>query len=245
MSEENDRPDPSDTGAEHSANASEGGEEGALGTQKADGLSQAGINLASLNEALGRKFENAEEAIKSLKNLNSLVGDTAIQELKAKAKNAPLVDKLVRKLAEEKGISKEDALAQLTSEAEKASGLPPEVDEKYRELSSEVTRLKVQAEEKDLLAIHPAAIHAMKELKTLASATGQSLKDAYESSNMKTFAEAAAESKERNDRGTGVMPSSRNALPKGEVSKAAEAYKKDPTGDNADRMVAAALGESI
>jgi len=244
MSEENDRPNPTDPGAEHGADASGGGAEGASGTPKADGP-QADMSLASLNEALGRKFETSEEAIKSLKNLNSLVGDTAIQELKKKALSAPLLDQLVRKLADEKGLSREDALAQLQEEAGKAPGATPEADEKYRELKEQIDSLKMSNEEKALLETHPASIHAMKELKTLAAATGQSLQEAYESSNMKAFAETAAESKERNDRGTGVMPSARHALPVNESAKATEAYKKDPSSANADKMVAAALGKHL
>lgn len=213
------------------------------GNQKAGGGSEAAkaaIELEKMSEILGRKFENADDAVKALKHLQSLVGDRTVADLRKKAETHDVFEKLVAGYAEEEGITPEEARKALTDMA-KSSGTTGK-DERVDAVLQQMSELKLQLQEKDFLAEHPEAKSVLKELKALAASGGQTLAEAYESSALKTLAAKAAASEEREKMGTSFRPSARSAMPTAKIKEALERLKTDRSGEAKDAAVAAAFG---
>lgn len=201
---------------------------------------KAAIELERLGEALGgRKFKDAEDALKTIKNMNGLVGDRTISELRKKAETHDTFEALVKGYAEDQSLTPEAARKALM---DLAKGSSPQKDERVDAVLQQVSELKLQLQEKDFLAEHPEAKGVMKELKALAAQTGQTISDAYESSSLKNIVARASASEEREKTGTSLNPSRRTGVPTGKVKEAIERLKTDRSGEAMDRAVAATLG---
>lgn len=206
---------------------------------KGSEAAKAAIELEKLSEALGRKFTDPEDAMKALKNLNSLVGDRTIADLRNKAKTHDTFEALVAGYAKEEGIKPEEARKYL---ADLAQGSAPQKDERVDAIQKEMSDLKLQLQEKDFLVEHPEAKSVLKELKALAAQGGQSLSEAYESSSLKNIVSRAAASEEREKMGTSLRPSTRSGVPNSKVREALDRLKTDRSGDAQDAAVKAILG---
>lgn len=200
---------------------------------------KAAIELAQLSQLLGREFKDPEDAMKTIKNLNGLVGDRTIADLRKKAETHDTFEKLVSGYAEEEGITADEARKFL---ADLAKGSGPQQDERVDVMMDKMSKLELQLQEKDFLSDHPEAKSVLKELKVLAAATGQSLTEAYDSSSLKDMLAKAAASEERGRMGNSVRPSAIPGAPNNKVREALERLKTDRSGDSMDRAVATALG---
>jgi len=214
---------------------------GAGGTEAGQGseAAKSAIELERLSEALGRKFSTVDEALKTVTNLNGLVGDRSIQDLRKKAEAHDTFEALVEGYAKEEGLSQNEARKFLS---DLAKGSAPQKDERVDSIAREVSDLKMTIQESAFLKDNPEASRVIKELKTLASATGQTLAEAYASSSLRDLAVKAAASEERAQMGTGLRPSSRTGVPNDKVRAAVERLKSDSSGDAQDNYVKEVLG---
>lgn len=206
--------------------------------------------LAFLKQTLGRDFKDIADAEKTIKSLNSMVGDRAISELRRDAKLGGEFKKVVEGYAKENGMSFDDAQAELLSMAdEKVESTPSDadsrkVDEALSNVTKEISSLKERQERDDLIRKHPESEHVMSELVTIAKATGKSLSEAYESSEtIKVAARTIAESRDRNSKGSVMSPSGQLSEGKNKVvSDAVDALKANRTRANEIKLVEIVLG---
>lgn len=139
------------------------------GAGSADASLQA--DLSFFERATGRKFNSVDEAEKYLKNLNSMVGDGRIAEQRKKAEFA---DAILIQYANERGLSVEQAQAELSNlvtPSKKAQ--PVSMPEVARD-----PRVDQMEEELFLTKTPEAAIHIEK-IRRYAKAGSLSLKEAY------------------------------------------------------------------
>lgn len=200
---------------------------------------KAAVELKQLGEALGREFKDTDDAMKALKNLHSLVGDRSIADLRKKAESHDLFESIVSGYAEEEGLDLEEARKQLR---DLAKGQSRKGDERIDVVLKEVSELRLQLQEKNFLDEHPEAKSVLKELKTIASSTGQSLSDVYQSSSLRELAVKAVAAEEKEKTGTMMRPSARQ-VPPSAVKEALDRFKANPTSSEAkDAYVKAAMG---
>lgn len=228
------QPKAPDAQAGASADAGAGGAEANQQSEAA----KAAVDLKKLSEALGREVKDVDDALKAVKNLHGMVGDRTIADLRKKAEAHDTLENLVRGYAEEEGLELEEARKQLSQLAKSKVSKDERVDGVLKEISD----LKLQLQEKDFLDSHPEAKALVKELKTMAQATGQSLADVYESSSLKELATKAAASGERDNKGTSVRPQGRQMPQSDRAKEALERLKHDRSGDAQDNYVKAVLG---
>lgn len=199
--------------------------------------------LEFLSRTLGREFSSLEEAEKSLANLNSLVGDRSIAELRSKAELASNFEGLVQGYAAENGMAYEDARAELMSLAGSDGGSGSQASQHSQD---DVAAIKQRLDRQDLLEAHPEAQSVYDDVIDLANARGLTLLEAYESSAaIQTAAKQLASSRDRNARGT-VLPTSQRIPgvdPNQKVREAVQDYRNNRrSGEAADTLVATALG---
>lgn len=162
--------------------------------------------LSFLNGVLKRDFKTREEAQKSIDNLNSMVGDNAVAELRTKAADADAFNKVIQAYAKSEGITIEEAKKELITGSstptmeeikpvENTPAAAPAADTKQNE---RVDMLYARMQEKDLLEAYPEAKHVLDEVKAMAKLTGKEMKEYFEGSALKTAAIAASE-KEKKD----------------------------------------------
>lgn len=156
--------------------------------------------LSFLSQTLKREFKTREDAQKSLDNLNSLVGDNAVAELRAKAADADAFQQVIKAYAASEGITVEEARKELIT----GSNTAPMIEEKPvvpqapasqpdAALAAQVEKMALRLQEKDLLEAYPEAKHVLDEVKTMAKLSGKEMKEFYEGSSLKTAAVAAKE----------------------------------------------------
>lgn len=152
----------------------------------------------------GRKFESLDEAAKFAKNLNSLVGDNALAKVREDAK---VFNSLAEKFATSEGKPLEEAkkllvetlVSKATAEPAKPTKTEPPVveDKRVDKTASEVEELKARLNRADLLKKYPYAELVQDEISVIAKAKGISDVEAFESSPLKTLAEAKAKEESR------------------------------------------------
>lgn len=172
--------------------------------------------LAVLNATLKRDFKTREEAVKSVDNLHRMVGDSAVAELREKAKDADLFVKMVEKYASDEGVSKEEARKTfletiMDTQPDKKDEKPVVTSEKT---NASITEARLEAalvklQEKDLLEAYPEAKLVINDLKALrAVQPDKELKDIYEASSLKDMAQkAVAYEKEKTAKDTTAVES--------------------------------------
>ena len=156
--------------------------------------------LSFLNGVLKREFKTRDEAQKSIDNLNSMVGDNAVAELRTKAADADAFAKVISAYAKSEGLTIDEARKELITGAStptmeeikpvETSVPAPAVDTKQAE---KVDMLYSRLQEKDLLEAYPEAKHVLDEVKAMAKLTGKEMKEYFEGSALKTAALAAKE----------------------------------------------------
>jgi hypothetical protein len=239
MSDQLNKPTTTDAGTNGAA-APAGGTDVGKGTDRQDGDSAV---LTFLKEATGREFSSKEEALKSVKNLNSMVGDQSIADLRKKADLGSKFEKLVSGYAKTQGLEPDEARADLMALIEGDGG--GEADARVAEAMSSVSKIEQRLDLADLLAANPEAKHVIDDVKDLAKARGISFQEAYGGSKaLQSAAKQLAASMTKD----GGQPSSSN--PSGRLAantqgkdyqSALEAFEKNRTGGNAEALVAAAL----
>lgn len=212
------KPSVTDPGTKPNA-STEGNKDGGANSQVAPAKDEF---LEVMNETMGRTFASREDALKSLTNLKGMVGDQAIADLRKQAEDGSHFKKVVEAYSKEHGIAFDAAKNELISDLnsmENVQDTKPTApsggndDARYGELKTEVTTLKMQLQEKDLVAEHPASAKVMNELKSLAAHSGKGLKETYEGSGLKALAEAALAADKANEKkpSPDVTPSSRTS----------------------------------
>jgi CHASE3 domain sensor protein len=240
MNDETTQPKDSDASA-LDVEAEAGSEEAKTYSDKADGTDVLGF----LSRTLKRDFASLEEAGKSLTELNSRVGDRAIAETRKKAELAGTFDALVEGYAEEQGKSVTDAREELLALAQSKKKSSSNTGANAQPESKRLAELELRLDLADLLVTNPEAKHVVDELKDIASVKGVSLQEAFRSSKaIQAAAKALSSSGDKNTKGTVTHPSSRTgvAQPNRKTQESVDAYKKERTHENADRMVRNALG---
>lgn len=202
--------------------------------------------LAFLKETTGRDFPNIDEAAKSVKSLNAMVGDQAVAELRKSADLGKTFDKALKAYAKQQGVSEEEAKSDflaLVKGDENGSGADPAAD--VSELKKDVGSVKERLDQADLIAAHPEASHVLGDVKDLAKARGLSLEEAYKSSAaLQAAAKGIAATKAKEARPSSPGPSGRLApnMNGKDFESALSAFKEKRTGANAEALVATALG---
>lgn len=208
--------------------------------------------LSFLKESLKREFATRDEALKSLDNLNKMVGDQAINDLREKAKEADNFSAVVKAYAKESGMNLADARADLLKDIANMSTQSTQTTETKTETNSidqsavmqEVQALKMKLEEKELLEINPEAKAVLQELRGFAKGTGKSLADAYAGSALKDLATKALafEKKETEQKSTSVNSTSRQGFDAKEHESLINNVKTTNTEVSKIRLVEKALG---
>lgn len=200
--------------------------------------------LAVLNESLKRDFKTRDEALKSLDNLNRMVGDNAIADLRKKAADSDNFDRVVRAYAEMQGLEYAEARAEIlkdVSEKKKEERSERTETSTSSSLESEVKNLRLKIQEKELLEFYPEAKTVLKELKDLAQIySGKELKEIYESSALKDMAgKAMALEKEKMEKeSTAVKTSPRQAnLQEEKFKSLVDSVKKRGFDDDKEKLV--------
>lgn len=153
--------------------------------------------LTVLNETLKRDFKTREEAVKSLTNLNSMVGDNAIAELRKKAEDASNFDAIVKAYAASEGKTPDQARLELLNEI-KVQKTPANETVRTSDTTGTATdqrlkALELELQEERLLKAHPEAKHVLKELKDLSGIySGKTLTAIYQDSSLKDMATKAS-----------------------------------------------------
>lgn len=226
--------------------------EQAASTQQAttDGDTDAVIKF--FNEQLKRDFKSLEEVEKTVTNLNSMVGDNAIAELRKKAEDADHFKKVVDAYANSEGLTFDKAKAELLKEVNVISAptmqeqkleTPPSMDGFVKR--EEFEQIKQSLQEKDLLSAHPEAAHVLNEVKLLAASQNKSFIDVYASSGLKSLAETKSkfdlEQKEKET--TAVEPNSRTMnLKEEETKQLIDKITKFNVADDKAALVSKVLG---
>lgn len=140
------------------------------GAGSADASTQA--DLSFFERATGRKFNSVDEAEKYLKNLNSMVGDGRIAEQRKKAEFA---DAILVQYANERGLSVEQAQAELSNLVTPSRKTQPvSVPEPVRDP-------RIDAMEEELfLSKTPEATQHIEKIRRYAKASSLPLKDAFQ-----------------------------------------------------------------
>ena len=180
--------------------------------------------LATLNQTLKRNFTSRDEALKSLANLNAMVGDNAIAQLREKAKDADNFQTFVEAYAKESGKDFSAARTELLEELNgfKTSNPKTEAPTQRSEsdpLAEQVKNLTMKLQEKELLEAYPEAKNVLKELKDLSKIhTDQELKQIYETTSLKDIAgKASTYEQEKTTKPNSTVQSSSRQVDFGEV----------------------------
>jgi len=168
--------------------------------------------LSVLNQVLKREFKTRDEAVKSLDNLNRMVGDNAIAELRKRAQDSDNFEAIVSAYAENENLTKQQAREDLLKEIQKTSTkteVPSSEKNMDNAVLQEVKSLKMKLQEKELLEIYPEAKSILKELKDLSQIySGKELKEIYETSALRdTVRKVADLEKEKGERETTAVKS--------------------------------------
>ena len=180
--------------------------------KKPEGVPAPDEVLAVLNDTLKRNFPTRDEAVKSLTNLNSLVGDNALAELREKAKDADHFAKVVSAYASSEGITRAEARTELLKEAAKSDSTPetPSPRTEPSALEKEVKEIRHKLQEKELVEKYPEAKSVLGELKELSGIHAEKdLMSIYEGSGLKEMAtKAAAYETEKSTKPSNSVPTS-------------------------------------
>lgn len=163
-------------------------------SQDASTSSADTLTKAEIEQVLGRKFPNKDEAVKTIKNLNSLVGDQAVADARKKADS---YSSLVKSVAQQLNSTEEYAdlyLQGKVPEADPASTVSQQTHgNEYNDVvaRAKVQELEVELQKERLLKKYPEAESVLGEITDLAKVRKVSLLDAYEKSSLKNLAQAA------------------------------------------------------
>lgn len=229
MSDEN-KPLNADVGLVGAANATGVKDvESQTGKNQDASTSSADFSKAEIEEILGRRFPSKEEALKTLKNLNSLVGDQTIAEARKKAE---AYNNLVKATAEQLGSTEEYAdlylQGKVPSVDNESSVVAPKGTDEIADFvaRTKVSELELELQKERLLKKYPEAENVLGELVDLAKSRKASLLETYEKSSLKNLAKVlAAPAKDDSV----VEPNSRIAPATDESDKLLARYKE--TGD--------------
>ena len=205
--------------------------------------------LKVLNETLKRSFTSREEAVKSLTNLNSMVGDNAIAELRKKAEDSHNFDAVVKAYAKAESKDEVSARKELLDDIAEFKAAPSQQKVTSGPTASasddRVRALELKLQERDLLDAYPEAKSVLKEVKDLAGIySGQDLKQIYESSNLKDMAIKATtyEKEKATKASSSVQSNSRQAdFADAEMKTLLDAVKARGFDDDKARFVEAYL----
>jgi hypothetical protein len=161
-----------DPNADPSLNGGEGGGDGGSQTPSGQGSDPAmqEAALKEINRISGRTFTNLEEAQKHIQGLNSLVGNPRLRE------DAQLLDSFTKRLAEEQGITPEEARTRLK---EAAGAAPRTNDRQPPATSSADTERLERLERSDFLRNNPTAEKHVDAVAKFAKANNISLDVAF------------------------------------------------------------------
>lgn len=152
--------------------------------------------LTMLNTTLKRNFTSRDEAVKSLDNLNRMVGDNALAELRKQAEDGKNFDAVVHAYAKNEGKTPEVARKELLDEiaGQKTQTPPAQTNSGSSGTDSDkrLRALELELQEERLLKTHPEAKNVLKEVKDLSNIyVGQTLTAIYEGSSLKDMATKA------------------------------------------------------
>lgn len=222
------------------AAAKAGNQDGAaVGTEEAA--------LKFLSETLKRDFKSIDDATKMLTNLNSLVGDNAIAELREKAKDAENFEAVVRAYAKEEGVTFGDAKRTLLENVKASVPVKETSSPEIKSddpLRAEFEKIKNKLQEKELIEAYPEAKAVLKELTAMAKSTpDKELREIYESSALKdALSKATQYDKSKEVPSASVSSSSRQYnFESDNFKKAIETLKANNFEGNQIAFVEAAL----
>lgn len=223
------------------------------GTKEAEAVKVDEV-LTFLKDTFKREFVSREDAAKSLVNLNQMVGDQAIAELREKAKEGDNFSAVVKAYAEQEKVSLADARKSLledittmstpTHQSNPVQQTAPRQDDLVSKLVAEVESLKFQTQERDLLVSNPEAAKVLNELRGLAKVQGKSLKEAYDGSALKDLATKADayDKKETESKSTSVDSNSRQGYDLKGDADLIDRVKKSGSEVDSVALVSKALG---
>ncbi len=210
--------------------------------------------LSVVNEVLKREFTTRDEAVKSLENLNSMVGDNAIAELRKKATDADHFSALVQAVAADNKVTPEQAKEHVLSTLKEFKPKPvmenttnqqtPEAGGSSNpELEKQVQELLQARQKEELLRKYPDAEHVMSDVELMSKASGKSLLETFEGSSFKDVASKVKEKAEE----PASSPDSKSRLSSPDDSTKEIIDRIQKTGSQVAReeLVKTILGEKL
>lgn len=203
---------------------------------KKDGSADVqGLSLGDLNIITGREYKTREDAMRHIKELNSLIGDDKIA---TDRKLAEEYSKILGEYAANDGLSRDEARKELLANLNKErKEKPQEKDSEASRLSRKISNLEYRLEKEDFLRAYPKAEKLVSVIADGARATGVTLEEYYKSSGLKDL--VISEEAEKNPT---VNAKPRIQKTSAKVSQLAKAAKESPTDDNKQALVEEYLG---
>ena len=190
----------------------------------------AELSLNDLNLVTGREYSSRDEALKHLKELNSLVGD---QEISKARKQADEFNEILDNYSKAEGISREEAKAELAKPSEKT---PEETEE------TELSRLRKQLnnetqarKQREFITDVPLAKDYIDTLQARANTKDESLTEAWENSGLADLVKEPKAQPTQNPTLNATPRSSKGYSAK--MNQLAKAVKENPSADNKTALV--------
>jgi NADH dehydrogenase/NADH:ubiquinone oxidoreductase subunit G len=209
--------------------------ESQTGNNQSASTSADSLTKAEIEEILGRRFDNKTEAIKTLKGLNSLVGDQSVAEAR---KKADTYNALVKSVSQQLSSTEEYADLYLQGKVPNAdtgtliSESTDHTEYKDPVARAQVLQLQEELQKERLLKKYPEAENVLSEVTDLARVRKISLLDAYEKSSLKNLSSV-----------TKTEGSSSTVIPTGRItasdseSKAYEDFKRTGNEDSLQQVI--------
>ena len=182
-----------DPNADPCLNGGEGGGDGGSQTPSGQGSDPAlqEAALQEINRITGRAFTNLEDAQKHIQGLHSLVGNPRIRE------DAQLLDSFTKRLAEEQGITVDEARKRLKDAAD---AKPHAQDRQTPAASSADTERLERLERSEFLRNNPSAEKHVDAVAKFAKANNISLDAAFSELYGEVFKEKDEQKKQEAER---------------------------------------------
>lgn len=220
----------------------------AVGQGDADDSVGSTDALTAINKVSGREFKSIDDFEKHYKNLNSLVGDQSIVETKKKAEELDTYTSMLKPLAEAEGVSIATYVELLNKNAKgedlskfstaKEYEQTKMANEELGQLKSRLSELEGELTRSKLEKINPKAGEYFDDF--TAWAKGKGLEATPENFQKSPF--MASVEADRNREDSSVLETNpRITSSKTELDRFSEAYRKNPTEENAKKMVAAKM----
>lgn len=204
--------------------------------------------LETLNKVSGREFKSINDFEKHYKNLNSLVGDQSIVETKKKAEELDRYTSMLQPLAEAEGVSIATYVELLNKNAKgedlskynsaKEYEQTKMANEELGQLKNRLSELEGELTKTKLERINPEAGKYFDDFSAWAKGKGlEATPDNFQKSPFM----AAVEADRVKESSSIVETNPRITSSKTELDRVTEAYRKNPTEENAKRMVAAKM----